>query len=82
VDKLAQRFGRVFGVAELRYELPSPLALSPGERGAFNSCPLTLGERARVRGNLAIHTRSNAEFLCKYWFLFFFINAIPLADAE
>jgi hypothetical protein len=30
---------------------------SPSERGAFNSCPLSLGERARVRGNLAIHTR-------------------------
>jgi hypothetical protein len=33
-----------FGVAELRYELPSPQPLSPRER-------------ARVRVNLAIHTR-------------------------
>jgi hypothetical protein len=41
----------------LRYELPSPPAPLPRERGAFNSCPLSLGERARVRANLAIHTR-------------------------
>jgi hypothetical protein len=49
--------GKINGVAELRYELPSPPAPLPRERGAFNSCPLSLGERARVRVNLAIHTR-------------------------
>jgi hypothetical protein len=39
----------------MNYPHPQPLSL--GERGAFNSCPLSPRERARVRANLAIHTQ-------------------------
>jgi hypothetical protein len=62
-----------FGVAELRYELPSPPL--PRERGAFNYCSLSLGERARVRADLAIHTRSQQR-------LFFNWNTLNLLKAR
>jgi hypothetical protein len=46
---------KIKGVAEYQYDLPSSPALLPNGEGSRNSCPLSIWERARVRGISAIH---------------------------
>jgi hypothetical protein len=43
------------GAAECCYDLPSSPALLPNGEGSKNSCPLSIGESARVRAISAIH---------------------------